>query len=128
MRRRQRRLGRWLVAAVAVGLALPTAGAARRTAPAAPAGTRHLVRAGDTLWGLASRIEAPRYDRRLVVQLLQDINDLDTATLYPGQELVLPFGPAAVRQALRDPRGFAVRVKTNSPSRGQTPIATPSRS
>lgn len=128
MKRRQRRWGRWLVAAVAVGLALPTAGAALRTAPAAPAGTRHLVRSGDTLWGLAGRIEASRYDRRLVVQLLQDINDLDTATLYPGQELVLPFGSAAVRQALRDPRGFAARVKANAPSRSLTPIATPAAS
>lgn len=52
---------------------------------------RHVVTVehGDSLWTLA-RQAAPDNDPRDVVAQIRDLNDLSTAGLVPGQQLVLP--------------------------------------
>lgn len=82
-----------------------------------PAAARlQVVRPGDTLWALAKLTESPRTDRRELVWLLQQVNGLSSATLRPGQVLLVPSGPEAVKRALRDPRGFAAltRIRPSS--------------
>jgi hypothetical protein len=50
----------------------------------------HVVRAGETLWGIASRLAGPEEDPRPVVDRIVGINHLGTAPLQPGTRLVLP--------------------------------------
>jgi nucleoid-associated protein YgaU len=69
------------VAALAVGYA------ARGSAGAGPRQT-YIVRAGDTLWTIAAHTYAG--DPRQGVWLLQQRNHLATATISPGEKLVLP--------------------------------------
>ena len=47
------------------------------------------VEHGDSLWTLARRV-APDNDPRDVVAQIRDLNDLSSAGLVPGQQLVLP--------------------------------------
>jgi LysM repeat protein len=69
------------VAAVAVGLAAHGSSGA---------GPRHIyvVRPGDTLWSVAQRTHAG--DPRQGVWELQQRNHLASATIVPGQKLVVP--------------------------------------
>jgi LysM repeat protein len=89
------RLTRRGVHAVAAVLALAALGLvllARASAPGGPAAqSRPLpatvtVRAGDTLWSIASRL-APQTDPRAEVADLQRLNGLGAAGLVPGQVL-----------------------------------------
>jgi LysM repeat protein len=66
--------------AVALGAARPSSGAAPET--------RYVVRAGDTLWALASQ-RASR-DVREAVWKIQQRNGLGSADLRPGMVLYLP--------------------------------------
>jgi LysM repeat protein len=61
------------------------------------AGPRHgrpartyVVRAGDTLWGIARRIGPPEADPRPVVDRLEALNHLAGPTIVVGQRLALP--------------------------------------
>ncbi len=47
------------------------------------------VEAGETLWSVAARI-APHADPRLVVADITSLNDLATAVVEPGQQLIVP--------------------------------------
>lgn len=47
------------------------------------------VLAGDTLWGIAEVI-APDADPRDVVAEIMSLNQLDSASLTPGQEIAIP--------------------------------------
>jgi hypothetical protein len=47
------------------------------------------VEAGESLWSVAARI-APHADPRLVVADIQSLNHLSSATVVPGQQLVVP--------------------------------------
>jgi nucleoid-associated protein YgaU len=49
----------------------------------------YVVRPGDTLWKIASRLQAPGADPRPLVDELAARNHL-TGALHPGQALVLP--------------------------------------
>lgn len=66
---------------------------AARSAPTAaaprPVPASATVRAGDTLWSIASRV-APQADPRAEVAALQHANNLPGAQLVPGQILRIP--------------------------------------
>lgn len=47
------------------------------------------VQAGDTLWSLAARV-APHADPRDVVDEITALNDLSSASIEPGERLVVP--------------------------------------
>ncbi len=109
-RRRVRQVMRWWPLVAAALVSLSAAAAATRAPRPAPVALHRIVVSGDTLWGLASECRAPRRDRSELTWLLQELNDLRTATLRPGQALLLPLGERSVRDALRDPDGFAQRA------------------
>jgi len=69
------------IAAVAVGLAA-------RGSSGAGAKRTYVVRPGDTLWSVAQRTYAG--DPRQGVWELQERNHLASATIVPGEKLVLP--------------------------------------
>src|SRR4051812_40290303 len=75
-----------LVAALAVGIVALAA----RSAPSAPSSASQpasvTVRAGDSLWSIATRV-APGRDPRAEVAVLQRANHLDGVTVVPGQVL-----------------------------------------
>jgi Tfp pilus assembly protein FimV len=51
----------------------------------------YVVRAGDTLWGIAQRL-APGEDPRPLVDAIQAVNGVAAAGIVPGQTLVVPSG------------------------------------
>lgn len=108
-RRVERKIG-WLVAFGAVAVTLSAAAAANRGPAPAPTAVRHVVSAGDSLWEVAGTMAAPRFDRRELIWLLQEVNGLTRATLTPGQVLVVPVGVDSVKNARREPDGFAARA------------------
>jgi hypothetical protein len=58
----------------------------------APAHHSITVEAGETLWGVATRV-APHDDPRVVVADIVSFNHLRSASVEPGQRLVIPtFG------------------------------------
>jgi LysM repeat protein len=77
--------GKLLILLCAVALAVGYA--AHGSSGAGPKRT-YLVRAGDTLWAIAARTYAG--DPRQGVWLLQQRNNLHSATISPGERLVLP--------------------------------------
>ena len=77
--------GKLLILLCAVALAVGYA--AHGSSGAGPRRT-YVVRPGDTLWTIAARTYAG--DPRQGVWLLQQRNDLHSATISPGEKLVLP--------------------------------------
>ncbi len=59
--------------------------------PAFYSGTAYTVRAGDDLWTIAAREYGDARDLRKAVFSIRAANGLATATLQPGQRLVLPY-------------------------------------
>lgn len=51
--------------------------------------TTVVVEDHDTLWGIADDLDAP-YDIRKVVKEIRDMNNLESATIYPGDVLRVP--------------------------------------
>jgi Tfp pilus assembly protein FimV len=84
-----------LVAAVGVALTLAASSAQAGSSDPAPAHravrhTRHyVVRPGDTLWGIASRIAGPGADPRAELDALVRANHVG-GTLAVGTRLVIP--------------------------------------
>lgn len=72
-----------LLCATALGLGY----AAHGSSGAGPRQT-YVVRAGDTLWSIAARTTTG--DPRQAVWQLEQTNHLATATITPGEKLVLP--------------------------------------
>ncbi len=50
---------------------------------------RYVVRSGDTLWSIASRI-AQGEDPRPIVDAITQANQVDAGALVPGRTLVIP--------------------------------------
>ena len=49
------------------------------------------VKEGQTLWSIASSINSEgRYNTNYLVSVIEDINDLDSAIINPGQKLKVP--------------------------------------
>lgn len=55
----------------------------------APATVTYTVTYGDTLWEIAAR-HSGETDVRQVIAAIKRANNLQTATVHPGQELVIP--------------------------------------
>ncbi len=72
------------------GLLAAVGRAAAGTADHAPAPSRHLVQAGDTLWAIARGLVGGEGDPRPMVEELRDLNGLGSAPLPAGTTLVLP--------------------------------------
>ncbi|MFZ0493158.1 MAG: LysM peptidoglycan-binding domain-containing protein [Acidimicrobiia bacterium] len=53
---------------------------------------RHQVAVGETLWGIAQTATPGGGDIRVTVSEIRRLNDLDGATIYPGDVLVVPTG------------------------------------
>jgi LysM repeat protein len=51
----------------------------------------YVVAAGDTLWQIAGHVPHEG-DVRGVILEIQDLNGLESGTIYPGQVLLLPAG------------------------------------
>lgn len=47
------------------------------------------VMPGDTLWSIAQNI-APNADAQVVISAIEELNQLDTLTVQPGQQLAIP--------------------------------------
>ena len=79
-----------------VGLAILIGGllVATRAAAGGPTGApevqRYVVAPGDTLWAIASGMAQPGDDVRDVVRHIQLLNDMPSAQLIAGQQLLLP--------------------------------------
>jgi Tfp pilus assembly protein FimV len=58
-------------------------------APEAKAARTYVVRAGDTVWSIATRFE-PSTDPRVVVDAITSANGVDPGALVPGQQLSIP--------------------------------------
>ncbi|MFA5890971.1 MAG: LysM peptidoglycan-binding domain-containing protein [Actinomycetota bacterium] len=76
-----------IVLATAAMLVLPGARVVGARQVHAPAEATYVVRPGDTLWGIASRIPG---DRRRAVYEIRRANRLTGGTLRPGQVLKIP--------------------------------------
>jgi LysM domain len=83
---------RWRrVGALALAVAIPfgaKAAAASSGHDAGP-GRTYVVRPGDTLWAIASRIAGPNGDPRPVVDQLEQVNHT-SGVIVPGESLRLP--------------------------------------
>ena len=84
----------WLAVALVVGFTL-AAGSAADVDGGAPAPTQVVVVGpGQTLWDIAASSAAAgsTEDLRDVVVAIQELNDLDSAMLRSGQQLLVPLG------------------------------------
>jgi LysM repeat protein len=50
----------------------------------------YVVRAGDTLWGIAERLSGPRADPRPAIDRLLALNHLSDPRIRVGQRITLP--------------------------------------
>jgi Tfp pilus assembly protein FimV len=57
--------------------------------PEAHPSRTYVVRTGDTLWSIATRL-APSTDPRVVVDAIASTNGVDPGALVPGQQLSIP--------------------------------------
>lgn len=77
-----------LLAALSV-VFLMIGGSAEANVPT-PAPSEYVVRAGDTLWAIASTAADPGQDVRRLVADIGRLNGVNADTLQPGQILLIP--------------------------------------
>ena len=87
--RRRRLTALCAAAGLAAVLSGPVANAVGVSAAPARASRTYVVRAGDTLWSIATRL-APSTDPRVVVDAIATANGVDPGALVPGQQLSIP--------------------------------------
>lgn len=89
---RRRRVVAILTFAIVAGAwAGPVAEALTGTSARSVSRTTYVVRPGDSLWTIASRL-APGEDPRALVDAIAAANDVDPGALAPGQALIVPAG------------------------------------
>lgn len=49
------------------------------------------VKAGDTLWSIASNYSSKKTDQRLVVKRIKDLNNVIDSKIYPNDTLYIPI-------------------------------------
>lgn len=87
---------------VALFVFAATHAAARDAAPSSPSTcVRVVVQKGDTLWSLAKRFDVPGSSLPQKVSAIRTANGLLTATLRPGQTLLVPISSEHDAVALR---------------------------
>src|SRR5207247_6219585 len=89
MKRTRVRWGRVAVLATAMAVPVGVHAAGASDGHRAASSRTYVVRAGDTLWSIASRIAGPGADPRPVVDALQRANHV-TGAIVPGETLRLP--------------------------------------
>ncbi|MDP9119708.1 MAG: LysM peptidoglycan-binding domain-containing protein [Actinomycetota bacterium] len=87
--RRRRLIGLCVMVGLAGVLSGPVANAVVGGAQKPNSSRIYVVRPGDTLWSIATRL-APSTDPRIVVDAITLANGLDPADLVPGHELSIP--------------------------------------
>ena len=83
-----------LAAALAVLLLVPAVDADRGGAPT----VSHVVRPGDTLWGLAAAHTPPSGDVRRTAALIRAANGMDSALITAGEAVEIPVGEISGRR------------------------------
>lgn len=58
--------------------------------PASPPASVHVVRSGETVWGIARSLVGEEGDPRPVVDALVRANHLTGGTVQPGERLIVP--------------------------------------
>ena len=87
-----------LLTSIGLALVLLLAGAVVALADDAPlpavepAQVEHIVRSGDTLWGIASVHVTAGDDVRVLIEDIKHHNDLASSIIVPGQVLRIPVG------------------------------------
>ena len=88
------RRGRWVLWSTAIvvasGMAVMGGGALASTPELPHEMVLHVVTEGENLWGLAESIALPGEDLRDVVELIIEVNGRATASLWAGEQIVLP--------------------------------------
>ena len=88
------RRGRWVLwstaLAVATGMAVMGGGALASTPELPREVVPHTVVEGENLWGLAESIALPGEDLRDVVDLIVEVNGRASASLWAGEQILLP--------------------------------------
>ncbi len=59
----------------------------------APPVDTHTVASGETLWGIASTLAGPDESTRSVVNRILALNDMQSATIYAGDQIFVPVAP-----------------------------------
>ena len=88
------RRGRLVVVVLALLVVVAGSLVATRAAAAGPSSgievQRYVVSPGDTLWEIATGVARPGEDLRDVVQRIEVLNDMTSASVIAGQEILLP--------------------------------------
>lgn len=81
-----------LAAVIAVSLALLLLGPQADAEPESVATVSHVVKAGETLWSIASAHTAPGDDVRRTVALIRSANGMPSGTVRAGVTITIPVG------------------------------------
>jgi LysM repeat protein len=91
---RQGRLLRTFVFVALVVSAIVVGSKASADGPEVPMPSdTHTVASGETLWGIASTLTGPGESTRSVVNEILELNEMDSATIYAGDQILVPVAP-----------------------------------